>query len=223
MRRSAGTSRRRSSSSGRSSSTASTVVVFHTLAGQTVRQIVRREFGRLLVREGIARRELLVEVDDAVVDAVAASGFHPRYGARPLQREIERRVIQPLARILLERRPQPGDVVRRGERRAAQDAAAFTKAERSAAAFAERLAEDDAAALADDVRATVSKLISTTHARAFRDEAERARVTLQRIYRLERLLGRFDTVADRSSGLVELARRVARAATGREPARSRTR
>ena len=29
---------------------------------------------------------------------LAARGFHPRYGARPLQREIERAVIQPLAR-----------------------------------------------------------------------------------------------------------------------------
>ena len=33
------------------------VVVFHPLAGQTVRQIVRRELGRLLEREGIVRRQ----------------------------------------------------------------------------------------------------------------------------------------------------------------------
>ncbi|HZW73088.1 MAG TPA: AAA family ATPase, partial [Caldimonas sp.] len=62
------------------------VVVFHALSQQTVRQIARRELNRLLVREGIVRRRLLVELDDSVIAIVAESGFHPRYGARPLQR-----------------------------------------------------------------------------------------------------------------------------------------
>ena len=29
------------------------------------------------------RRQLLVEIDDAVTDLLAQAGFHPRYGARP--------------------------------------------------------------------------------------------------------------------------------------------
>ena len=52
------------------------VVVFHPLSAATVRRIARRELERLLTREGIIRRQLLVELDDAVVDTVAASGFH---------------------------------------------------------------------------------------------------------------------------------------------------
>ena len=40
------------------------------------------------MREGIVRRNLLVEIDDTVIKQLLANGFHPLYGARPLQREI---------------------------------------------------------------------------------------------------------------------------------------
>ena len=142
-------------------------MVFHPLGAQTVRRIARRELERMLVREGIVRRQLLVELDDAVVEAVAADGFHPRYGARPLQRAIERLVIEPLARLLIERHVQDGDFVRihvvdgriavafehladpeaaqaaRHDRRAAEVDATFARSERLARAFAERLATDE--------------------------------------------------------------------------------
>jgi peptide chain release factor 2 len=59
------------------------------------------------MREGVVRRNLLVEIDDAVIERLLAQGFHPLYGARPLQREIERMVILPLARLVVERDPGP--------------------------------------------------------------------------------------------------------------------
>src|SRR5262249_60976330 len=80
--------------------------------GATGRQVARRELGRLLMREGVVRRRLLVEVDEDAIDVLAAAGFHPRYGARPLQRELERAVIQPLAALIVEQRPGPGALAR---------------------------------------------------------------------------------------------------------------
>ena len=68
-----------------------------------MRLITRRELGKLLMREGIVRHNLLVEIDDSVIEQLLAQGFHPLYGARPLQREIERAVILPLARLLVAR------------------------------------------------------------------------------------------------------------------------
>jgi ATP-dependent Clp protease ATP-binding subunit ClpA len=207
------------------------VVVFHPLSAQTVRQIARRELGRLLEREGIVRRKLLLEVDDAVITTVATSGFHMRYGARPLQRSIERLVIEPLARLLIARQPREGEFVRihvadgviavavervkeaeprtsRRERRSVMDDTAFAKAERAAAAFEERLATDSASAAAEELRAVASDLISTTHAAAFWDDTSHAATTLRRVYSLEQLLDRFDALRERGSGLTELARRV---------------
>jgi ATP-dependent Clp protease ATP-binding subunit ClpC len=207
------------------------VVVFHALSQQTVRRIARRELDRLLVREGIVRRRLLVEIDESVVEQVAGSGFHSRYGARPLQRSIERLVIEPLARLLVERQPQGGGFVRvhlldgriavdferikepkpsaaRQRRRAVEDDATFARSERHVAEFAAQLASDEASNAALDVRAVVSELIDSTHERAFWDDSSRARATLQRIYQLEHLLDRFDAIHRRCEGLKELARRV---------------
>jgi ATP-dependent Clp protease ATP-binding subunit ClpC len=90
------------------------IVAFRPLSMETVRLIVRRELGRLLLREGIVRRRLIVEVDDAVVDRLVQVGFHPLYGARPLQRTIEREVILPLAHLIVADTPSPGGVLRLG-------------------------------------------------------------------------------------------------------------
>ncbi|HJW48665.1 MAG TPA: AAA family ATPase, partial [Candidatus Limnocylindria bacterium] len=81
------------------------IVVFHPLAEPVIRQIARRELGKLLIRDGIVRRHLLVEVDDAVIDVLAERGTDMQRGARPLQRVIERAVIEPLARVVVEQRP----------------------------------------------------------------------------------------------------------------------
>jgi ATP-dependent Clp protease ATP-binding subunit ClpA len=207
------------------------VVVFHPLSQQTVREIARRELDRLLTREGILRRQLLVELDEEVIGYVAASGFHPRYGARPLQRAIERVVLEPLARLLVERRPEPGGFIRihledgsvavdfervkepasavsRQQRRAVAEDSDFARAERTARDFSKLLADDEASVLAGDVHEIAWGLIELTHARSFWDDAESARSTLQRIYQLEHLLDRLDGLRVRAAGLIELARRV---------------
>ena len=207
------------------------IVVFHALGAETVRLIARRELDRLLKREGVVRRDVQVEVDDAVIDAVSAAGFHPRYGARPLHRQIEQSIMKPLARLLVDRPPRTGDFIRitlsngdiavtaervseprdqerrRAHRRAEADAS-LTSLEKAAVAFAAELESDDAAASADDLRATLSELIENSHESTFWDDTERARETLSRLYGLEQIIGRYDRLRDRAAGLCELARRV---------------
>jgi hypothetical protein len=199
-----------------------------------VRRIARRELDELLEREGIVRRGLRIAVDDAVVEHVAAAGFHPRYGARPLQREIERAVSRPLARVLLTKHPTPQDILhvllrdgtvvvsvervdeqppaeRRRERRAAVDDSAFSRAERLVADLADRLEADEAAAFADQIRPSIDGLMALTHDASFWDDPDRARSTLQRLYRLERSLDAFEGLQHRVEGLAELTRRVRQA------------
>ena len=206
------------------------IVVFHALGTETVKRIARRELRLLLEREGIVRRGLRVEVDDEVVDFVATKGFHPRYGARPLQREIERNVIQPLARLLLKQPPQPGDFVRvhlaggaisvraervreqaaarRRERRTTVDEAQFARLERATRDFLQELREDAAAKFVDEVQPVMSRLLDSTHQPSFWNDADRARTTLQRIYRLEQAVDRFTALEQRAIGLVEFAKRL---------------
>jgi ATP-dependent Clp protease ATP-binding subunit ClpC len=98
------------------------VVVFRSLARETVRRIALRELGLLYDRRGIASRRIAVEVDDRLLDRVLDAGFNPRYGARALKREITRAIVVPLAVALMENTVEAGQVVR-VEPRGADDTA----------------------------------------------------------------------------------------------------
>jgi ATP-dependent Clp protease ATP-binding subunit ClpC len=71
------------------------IMVFHYLEPAHVRAIATI-FVTELVRR-LAQRKIEVLVDGAVLDKLAADGFDPVYGARPLRREVERQLENPLA------------------------------------------------------------------------------------------------------------------------------
>ena len=49
---------------------------------------------------------------DAALKAVAAAGFDPVYGARPLKRAIQQQIENPLAKEILAGNYGPGDTVK---------------------------------------------------------------------------------------------------------------
>lgn len=87
------------------------VVTFRSLLPASVKAITRRELGAIAVREGLVRGGVAVRWSEALVDHLAAVGFDARYGARPLQRAIEREIVAPLARWLLTNDPRNGRVI----------------------------------------------------------------------------------------------------------------
>jgi len=78
------------------------VVTFDPLSEPTVRAITAKELGDIAAREGLDKRGIKLAWTDRLVASLAAVGFDPRYGARPLQRTIEQRVVTPLARYLVD-------------------------------------------------------------------------------------------------------------------------
>lgn len=52
-------------------------------------------------REGFVERGIAMEFSEELIAFLSREGFHPKYGARPLQRTIERCVVSALARHLL--------------------------------------------------------------------------------------------------------------------------
>jgi ATP-dependent Clp protease ATP-binding subunit ClpA len=76
------------------------VIRFRPLDRQDLQRIVRlqlRELAGLL-----AEQQLRLEVEEAVVSALAERGYEPEYGARPLRRVMRRWIENPLATELLE-------------------------------------------------------------------------------------------------------------------------
>ncbi len=74
-------------------------VVFRRLGREQIRTIVDVQLKRLSAR--LKARNLSLVVTDAAKDAIAAQGFDPQYGARPLKRAIQRLVENPLAEQVL--------------------------------------------------------------------------------------------------------------------------
>jgi MoxR-like ATPase/protein subunit release factor A len=78
------------------------IIRFDSLSREDVRSLATREVGAVLMRNGIRRRRLQVDIDRGVIDLLANVGYDARYGARPLKRAVERLVLAPLARFLAE-------------------------------------------------------------------------------------------------------------------------
>jgi ATP-dependent Clp protease ATP-binding subunit ClpC len=76
------------------------IVSFSPLGDDTARQLVERALEETLSREGLVRRNLEVDVDDAVVSHLVDQGFDERYGARPLRQTVEREITARLADFL---------------------------------------------------------------------------------------------------------------------------
>jgi ATP-dependent Clp protease ATP-binding subunit ClpB len=85
------------------------VVVFHGLESQHIESIARIQLKRLAER--LEKQEMRLEVSDAALAELARAGFDPVFGARPLKRAIQQQIENPVARLILEGRFGPRDVV----------------------------------------------------------------------------------------------------------------
>src|SRR5207245_5028534 len=82
------------------------------------RQLSRDEIGRIVelqvakLAERVRERGVEIELTDDARTLIGNLGYDPTYGARPLKRVIQKRLIDKLALALLEGEFQPGDTVR---------------------------------------------------------------------------------------------------------------
>ncbi len=85
------------------------IIPFHVLTDDQILQIVD-----LQVKEIAARLEeqgLSIELTDAARRALAAKGYNPEYGARPLRRVLQRAIESPLSKRLLQGEFGTGDLI----------------------------------------------------------------------------------------------------------------
>jgi ATP-dependent Clp protease ATP-binding subunit ClpB len=85
------------------------IIVFRPLGREQLRSIVELQLTRL--REMLMERRITLEIAPAAADLIAAEGYDPAFGARPLKRAIQRLVQNPLAIQLLEGVFNDGDTI----------------------------------------------------------------------------------------------------------------
>jgi ATP-dependent Clp protease ATP-binding subunit ClpB len=85
------------------------MVVFHGLDQKNITSIAKIQLKRLTER--LAKMEMVLEVSDAALAKVAEAGYDPVFGARPLKRAIQQYIENPVARLILEGKFGPKDIV----------------------------------------------------------------------------------------------------------------
>jgi ATP-dependent Clp protease ATP-binding subunit ClpB len=105
------------------------VVIFQRLTKDQIKQIVDLQVEQLIGR--VRERGIEVELTDRARELLANLGYDPTYGARPLKRVIQKRLVDKLALAMLEGEFMEGDGV---EIDAADGELTFRKAEEKAKA-----------------------------------------------------------------------------------------
>ena len=86
------------------------VVIFNPLSHKELEKIVDIQLQRVA---GLAeQQDVALAVSDEAKRVIAAEGYDPAFGARPLKRAVQRLVQDPLALAILEGRVVPGSAVR---------------------------------------------------------------------------------------------------------------
>ena len=85
------------------------VVVFHSLLSGHIEKIAQIQVERLAQR--LEAQEMRLEVSAAALAELARAGFDPVFGARPLKRAIQQQLENPVAKLILQGKFGPKDVV----------------------------------------------------------------------------------------------------------------
>jgi ATP-dependent Clp protease ATP-binding subunit ClpB len=85
------------------------IIVFHPLGRTHMGRIIDLQMSKLLAR--LQERKITLHLSDAARQALVDEGYDPLYGARPLKRTLQKRVLDPLAMAVLQGEFREGDEV----------------------------------------------------------------------------------------------------------------
>lgn len=75
------------------------IIVFNILSSEAVRKIVEIQVGEVTQR--LVQKEISLEVTPEALDVLAKEGYNPQYGARPLKRLIQSKILTPVASMMI--------------------------------------------------------------------------------------------------------------------------
>jgi ATP-dependent Clp protease ATP-binding subunit ClpB len=85
-------------------------VVFHPITEEQIRVIAKIQLQSLTER--LQEKELSLEISERALDELGKTGFDPVYGARPLKREIQQVIENPIAMAILSGEFGAGDCIK---------------------------------------------------------------------------------------------------------------
>lgn len=77
------------------------IILFNILSTEAIMDIVRMQVD--LVAKRLQEKQITLTVSDAVLKDLAREGYNPQYGARPLKRLIQTKILTPIANMMVAR------------------------------------------------------------------------------------------------------------------------
>src|SRR5690606_38443228 len=84
-------------------------IIFRPISRKQVREIVKLQVQN--VEKMAAKNNIYISTTDEVIDYIADIGFDPQFGARPIKRVIQKRVMNELSKQVLSGKVKAGDHV----------------------------------------------------------------------------------------------------------------
>ncbi|MEX0917182.1 MAG: AAA family ATPase [Candidatus Paceibacterota bacterium] len=74
-------------------------IIFNILSPEVIRGIVKIQVD--MVKERLSQKDITLEITDAALDKLAKEGYDPHYGARPLKRLIQSKILTHIASLMV--------------------------------------------------------------------------------------------------------------------------
>lgn len=75
------------------------IIIFNILTPEVIRDIARAQVE--IVEKRLAEKHITLRVTDAVLEKLAKDGYDPHFGARPMKRLIQNKILTPVASMLI--------------------------------------------------------------------------------------------------------------------------
>jgi ATP-dependent Clp protease ATP-binding subunit ClpB len=94
------------------------IIMFDILGPESIGEIVKIQVA--LIKERLAAKEISLELSPEVVTYLGKAGYNPQYGARPLKRLLQTKILNPVASLIISQGVMKGGVITVGLKHAAQ-------------------------------------------------------------------------------------------------------
>ncbi len=85
------------------------IVMFDVLSKEAIADIVKIQVD--VVKERLEQKEIKLELSNAVIEHLAKEGYNPQYGARPLKRLIQNKILTHVASLIVSKGVMKGGIV----------------------------------------------------------------------------------------------------------------
>ncbi|MBI2086695.1 MAG: AAA family ATPase [Candidatus Zambryskibacteria bacterium] len=85
------------------------IIVFDVLSKEAIKEIVKIQIN--IVKERMKEKEIELSVTEEVLELLSKEGYNPQYGARPLKRLIQEKILNPVASMMISNKVLSGGTI----------------------------------------------------------------------------------------------------------------